>query len=192
MKRIATAALLIPLLLAVIKFLDPWAFFALGAVFVLANFYVFGLLQNLLVSRRTFGKIILPVLVFVFLSPTLPGGVWRLVVGLACALIFRRRMSIFAPMTLFVGFLAAVELLTTYWAQLPIPTFMPTWALAAAALFLGLTGTILLAACGRKIPARQLYFSGMDKTYRWNLGIGLTVIIFSALGAVVLIAAFLG
>jgi phosphatidate cytidylyltransferase len=32
-KRIATAALLIPLLLAVIKFLDPWAFFALGALF---------------------------------------------------------------------------------------------------------------------------------------------------------------
>ncbi len=173
-----------------------WLF--LGSLIV-QSVFVFGFLENMLMARRSRGKILLPVLVFTLTTLSLPDVAWRVPLGLISAFIFRKGLSIFSPLLLLLGFALSSELPLRYLeaSLLSYPGLDPAGLSAFISplilVIIGTTLSIWSAASGKSAGPESLYFYGTlsGKRFVWDKTIGMIIIMFSLVAAIIFMADFL-
>jgi len=169
---------------------------ALASVLLLA----YGLVENLLILRRSRLVIALPLLLFALMPPSAPDLLWRILLGLSAAFLFRESLSIWAPLALLTGFSAASQL-SLRCLSLPALPFLGLNLQGTAGLLVSLllllpaaAGTILFSASRSAIPADIRYYfrRGRESSRRkWSLAAGLVGILFSLIASAVLVAGFI-
>jgi len=168
---------------------------------------VFGYFQSLLTLRRSRWQLALPVLLFLFLIPAWPDLLWRLPFAVGAALLFARSLSLASPFIMLAGFYLASELprllLRDSWTaallarvELPALPLDPVIGVAALLLLLFLAAVLVWGRKKQGYSPEALYFHRTrlvepQAALHWRIVPGLVLILFSLLGALVLVFGFL-
>ena len=162
--------------------------------------FVFGFVENVLVIRRSGFQVFLPFLLFALIPPSVPDVLWRLPVALFLALIFRKRLSIFVPLFMLTGIYLGSEFPLRYTQVLSPPFLDPRYAVtpyftAIILIILAAAKAILNTASLKTVDSSVRYFIGTlnrpERRYRWEIGIGIVLLIFSIVMALILIGGFI-
>jgi len=162
---------------------------------VIVSLFVFGVVENLWVLRRSRLQILMPTVLFALLPPAFPDILWKLPGGFAASVLFAASLSIYSPLFLIAGFAAASELpipfdrLPIAWASIQGVAFATT--LLAAAILL----TLFFATRGNSIPPEELYLSRTinreGRLLRWGTSLGIVIVVFSLITATAFLFSFL-
>jgi pimeloyl-ACP methyl ester carboxylesterase len=173
---------------------SPGRLVGLSGIAVMSLF-VFGVAQNLWIMRRSTLQILIPTLLFALVPPSFPDILWRLPLGFAAAILFAGSLSIYSVLFLLAGFAAASEL------PVPIGRVAISWhsvegvALTTAVLGAAVLLAIFLGTGWKPVPPEVVYFrrtiNAGNRSFRWEPGSGIVVVIFSLIASAGLIFAFL-
>jgi hypothetical protein len=157
---------------------------------------VFGVAENLLVLRRSAGRILIPALLFVLVPLSYPDMLWQIPAGLGAALLFSRSLSLAPPLALLAGVIGAAEA-DPLFSAIPFSLEGVSGLVAAAA---ALAAAVLLALLpGRRrrgFSPGDLYYTvgmpGEEEGFRWRAGRGVVLVVFSLIAAAILVFGSLG
>jgi pimeloyl-ACP methyl ester carboxylesterase len=157
--------------------------------------FVFGLVQNLCLVRRTGASALWATLLFLLATLSWPDALWILPAAAASALLFAHELSVYVPAFLLAGQFFGSELPAAYLRAGEALKGAPGWVLALALLIGAAFLTALELTWKKGFDAQTLYFStslnGSGRAYRWQPAGGAVLVIFTLLGAAGLVFGFL-
>lgn len=160
---------------------------------LLLQLLLFGVLENILIIRRSPVKILLPALLFSLMPFSFPDLIWQLPLGAASAFLMYRHLSIYSPLTLLLGFALSSELLLKYF-NLTLPFFIiPA---AAAVFFILFLSAVFLKPAARSSggPLIRYYTTSLlrdNKHFPWRISRGIFISLLTLIASIILIVGFL-
>jgi len=160
---------------------------------LLLQLLLFGVLENILIIRRSPVKILLPALLFSLMPLSFPDLIWQLPLGAASACLMYRQLSIYSPLALLIGFALSSELLLKYF-NLNLPFFiLPA---AAAVFFILFLLAVLLQPAAGSIgnPLIRYYTASLlrkSKHFPWRFSRGIFISLLALIASVIFIIGFL-
>ncbi len=171
---------------------------AQGSIFLfmailLLQLLLFGVLENILIIRRSPAKILLPALLFSLMPLSFPDLIWQLPLGAASACLMYRQLSIYSPLTLLLGFALSSELLLKYF-NLNLPFFVLPAAAAFFSILFLLTVLLQPAASSSNSPLIRYYTDSLlsdGKHFPWRISRGVFISLLALAASAILIVGFL-
>ena len=167
--------------------------------FLFAGLICFGVIENILLLRRSKLTLLIPVLLFSFVPLSVPDIIFKLPLALAAAYYYQKSGSLYSPFSLIGGFFAGINIFHLSSLQLAFLTDqltgIPGYVAAALLFILTMVGLSVFQIKGSTVDAKKKYLYKLNqnlklKQYIWLRKRGRITLAVSTAAAGVLIGFF--